>query len=67
MSERVSHEVHAAALGGRLQGARPTRLQQVFASKFDPRVVTIPARSLSGGSRSDQRGASQCDPAMASA
>ncbi len=23
MSERVSHEVHAAALGGRLQGARP--------------------------------------------
>jgi len=22
MSERVSHEVHAAALGGRLQGAR---------------------------------------------
>jgi hypothetical protein len=39
MSERVSHEVHAAALGGRLQGARPCGRDPV--SITDNRYVAL--------------------------
>ena len=39
MSERVSHEAHAAALGGRLQGARPCGRDPV--SITDNRYVEV--------------------------